>query len=168
MRWLLLCLTASMATSSPSWSEAARPVAERQDNARVFDAVWDGIRRNFHDADAVDVAWRRARDRFRPLALDAPDESALYGVINAMLRTLGDGHTVAAPPSYLDWASGQGSGAPALGLGINLAPRADGWHVTEVTAGEPGEVAGLKIGAVVLELDGRPLTAFSSHGAIRA
>lgn len=155
-----LCLAALIAVNSPSLGQAVRSAGERPDNARVFDAAWDGIRQNYYDPDAVDADWRRTRDRFRPLAVAAGDERELYIVINTMLRTLNDGHTIAAPPSYIARSNRSGSEGPGVGLGINLSTRSDGWHVTEVTAGGPGDAAGLKIGTVILEVDGRPFDGF--------
>ena len=78
----------------------AAPSRERaRMNQRVFDTVWSEVRRGYYDPDLHGVDWGAARDRFRPQALAAADDRALYRVVNTMLDLLDDGHAGASPPA---------------------------------------------------------------------
>lgn len=58
-------------------------------NATAFDRVWERSQRLYFNADAAatsQAAWQRARDRFRPLAMAAPTDSARDAVMHTMLR----------------------------------------------------------------------------------
>ena len=149
-------LAASIAWHTPLSAAIALPSSTIQQNGRVFDAAWTGVRRNFHDADAVDHDWSRTRRLFRTEALAAVDEVDLYRVINSMLRTLGDPHTMAVSPFNVALSNAQKSELPPIGVGIGFVSRDDGWHVVSVVTGGPGDTAGLKIGSVVLEVNARP------------
>ena len=64
-------------------------VSLEQANAAAFDRVWERSARLYFGADAPApsrVAWQRARDRFRPLAVAAATDSAREAIIHALLQ----------------------------------------------------------------------------------
>ena len=68
-------------------------------NARVFDTVWDSVRRQYYDPDLHGVDWREARETFRPQAVAALDDRALYRSLSTMLDLLDDEHAGAVSPA---------------------------------------------------------------------
>lgn len=59
------------------------------ERAAAFDRVWERSQRLYFGADATAtsrLAWARVRDRFRPLAIAAPTDSAHDAVVHTMLR----------------------------------------------------------------------------------
>ena len=65
------------------------PTDRRSANATAFDRVWErSARLYFSDAAATArrATWTRLRDRYRPLALAAPSDTALQQVIHQLLR----------------------------------------------------------------------------------
>jgi hypothetical protein len=50
------------------------------DNASVFDKAWSAVMRHYWDAGLHGVDWAAARDRYRPQAIAASDQHALYAV----------------------------------------------------------------------------------------
>ena len=80
-------LASSGATDRSAASSMAEPSRERRTmNRRVFDTVWNEVRRHYYDPDLHGLDWRASRDVYRPLALAAPDDRTLYLVLERMLR----------------------------------------------------------------------------------
>lgn len=53
--------------------------------AAIFDAIWDGLARRYFAAEPSAAAWRALRDRYRPLAAAAADDTALEDVTDALI-----------------------------------------------------------------------------------
>jgi len=123
-------------------------------NARVFDTVWDGVRRQYYDPDLQGVDWREARETFRPQALAAPDDRALYRSLGAMLDLLDDDHAGAVSPAVARRQDTLRTRRAVMG--VSLA-RQDGdlWRVESVRPGSPAEDAGLEPGWVLQAIDGQ-------------
>ncbi|MCC7205806.1 MAG: S41 family peptidase [Anaerolineae bacterium] len=112
---------------------AARPVD--QDALRVFDEVWALVERDF----------------YYPLP---EDKDRAYGAIQGMLATLNDPHTLFLPPvaAARDTAVMQGQmGGVGAVVSQNEAGEA---FVVEVRRGWPAEQAGVRVGDVILKVNG--------------
>jgi carboxyl-terminal processing protease len=122
-------------------------------NLRVFNAVWDLVHRKHYDPKFRGVDWDAAAAAFGPKAAAAPDETALYSTLNAMLAPLKDSHTHALTPAQAIERRTQ----ERARTGFNMSRIDQRWVVTEVLPGSPADEAGVKAGWIVLARDGVPL-----------
>ena len=60
--------------------------------AANFDLLWKTLDEKYSYFDYKKIDWKALRDKYRPLALTAKDEVALFQVMNNMLYELKDGH----------------------------------------------------------------------------
>ena len=125
-------------------------------NQQVFDRVWDEVRRGYYDPSLHGVDWGVARAQFRPQALAASDERALYRVLNAMLDLLDDGHAAASPPAAVRRQEAQFARRAVMGLTLMRGATPDDWTVERVRPGSPAEAAGVQIGWALNSVDGQP------------
>jgi carboxyl-terminal processing protease len=123
-------------------------------NARVFDTVWSTVRRQYYDPGLHGVDWNAARETFRPQAVAAADDRALYRALSAMLDLLDDDHAGAVSPAAAR-RQDQLRTRRAV-MGISLA-RQDGdlWRIESVRRGSPAEAAGLQTGWTLQTVDGQ-------------
>lgn len=116
-------------------------------NQRVFDRVWDEVRGQYYDPGLHGVDWNQARRTYRPLALAAVDDRALYRVLADMLALLDDDHAGASAPAIarrLDSARGP---RPVIGVTLRPDPGAPGFYSIErVREGSAAEAAGVAVG----------------------
>ena len=128
-------------------------------NQRVFDRVWSEVRGEYYDPALHGVDWNSARRAFRPRALAAPDDRALYRVLGEMLALLDDDHARVSAPAVarrLDTIR-----EPRAAIGVTLRPDPDkpGHYVVEsVREDSPAEAAGVVRG---WRLDATGATAWS-------
>jgi carboxyl-terminal processing protease len=136
-------------------SAAATPDRDRaRMNARVFDAVWDTVRRRYYDPNLHGVDWRAARETYRPQALAAVDDRVLYRVLGQMLDLLDDDHAGAISPAQAR-RQDQARTRRAV-MGVMLARvEADAWRIDAVRPGSPAEEAGIEVGWILQTVDGQ-------------
>jgi len=148
----------AMPSSSPlSALVAVAPTEDRARlNQRVFDRVWNEVRRGYYDPALHGVDWDAARARFRPQALAASDERALYRVLNAMLHLLDDGHAAASPPTAVRRQETQYERRAVMGMTLMRGETPDDWTVERIRAGSPAEAAGVQLGWTLNTVDGQP------------
>lgn len=125
-------------------------------NQRVFDRVWNEVRRDYYDPTLHGVDWTAARARFRPLAEASADDRALYRVLNDMLDLLDDGHAAASPPAAVRRQDRQYERRAVMGMTLMAAEERDVWTVERVRAGSPAEAADIQVGWSLRLIDGRP------------
>lgn len=140
---LLLMLLLSQPAVAFSSTLAARQL-------KVFDAVWTGVNKKYFDVRFNGVDWARQRETFRPQAQAAPNEAALYRVLNQMLGELRDGHTYAKSPSEVFRAQRRLS----LSLGLSGRIMENRVIYTRVVAGSAGHAAGIQPGWILTHVDG--------------
>ena len=137
--------------------EAAAPSrSQARLNQRVFDRVWSEVRSSYYDPTLHGVDWNAARARFRPQALAALDERALYRTLNAMLDLLDDGHASASPPAAVRRQEPQFARRAVMGLMLMRGETPDDWTVERVRPGSPAEAAGVQMGWALNSVDGKP------------
>lgn len=142
---------------TPAAAVVAAPSRERaRMNQRVFDTVWSEVRRGYYDPDLHGVDWGAARDRFRPQALAAADDRALYRVVNTMLDLLDDGHAGASPPAAVRRQDAQYARRAVMGMTLMRGEDPDLWTVERVRDGSPAQAAGVQLGWTLDSVDGRP------------
>lgn len=141
------------------------PATRAEDNAAVFDRAWSMTQRRFWNPAMNGADWAAARERHRPAAVAAWDETALYEAINTMLDELHDSHSFATSPSERRQMRDRARGDAAAGFGLDLAPVTGGWQVATVTPGGPAARAGVLVGWTLLAIDGRPPDGVREFGA---
>src|SRR3954462_10929202 len=95
------CATAPKATVSLAAVPPAQ-AARAAENLRIFNATWDLVNRKHFDPKFQGVDWEAAAAPFAPEAVAAPDQKALYAVLNRMVDLLHDSHTHALTPSQAE------------------------------------------------------------------
>ena len=131
---------------------------ERLDRAariRAFDAVWGTIEKRYHDPNYNGVDWKAVGARYRPLALDAPDDAAFWDVLDRMTGELHDSHTRVESPRQVQLRRSD----EAITLGFVFAPIAGKLAVTSVDPESDAWWAGLRPGMLVAAIGGEPAPA---------
>jgi carboxyl-terminal processing protease len=131
--------TVSVATASTP--DAARVRLNR----RVFDQVWNEVRRDYYDPSVHGLDWREVRETYRPQALAATGDGALYRVLNRMLDLLDDDHAGVSPPAAARRQDLLRERHPIMG--VTLYPEGEGvYRIERVRSGSPAEEAGILVG----------------------
>jgi len=145
------------ASADPAVASATEPVsrARARMNTRVFDTVWNTVRRQYYDPGLHGVDWRAARDTYRPLAIAAPDDRLLYRAIAQMLDLLDDEHAAAIPPALARRQDAGRTTRPVMGL-VMTRETVDVWRVDRVRPGSPAAEAGVQLGWHLQAVDGVP------------
>ncbi|WP_076070977.1 S41 family peptidase [Sphingomonas montana] len=136
---------------------AAAPAAVADANARLFDRVWDEVDRRYWDRARLGEAWNTAYARYRPQAIAAPDETALYRILSAMLATVGDSHVYIRTPGAVRRDADADAGADSAQFGLSAWPTDGVWRVLAVRADGPAAAAGVRPGWLIDSVDGRPV-----------
>lgn len=128
-------------------------LAEARENLRVFNAVWDLVNRKHYNPATRGPTWDEAAAQYGPRAAAAKDDRTLYGVLNAMLEPLQDSHTFAITRTQAEERRSQ----VRARTGFNMQ-RVDGrWVVNDVLPKSPADLAGVKVGWLVVARNGQPL-----------
>lgn len=123
-------------------------------NARVFDTVWDTVRRRYYDPTLHGVDWRAARETYRPQAQAAVDDRALYRTLGQMLDLLDDDHAAAISPAQARRQDQARTRRAVMGVMLARLDE-DAWRIDAVRAGSPAEEAGVQVGWVLQTVDGQ-------------
>ncbi len=132
----------------------AAPFAQTT-GAALFDEVWQTINDAYYDPTFGGLNWPAVRDELRPKAVASSSLGETHAVINEMLARLGRSHFALLP------ARGSSSEF-ALGgeahVGIEIRPYLGRVIITRVAASSPAAKAGLRMGQVILAIDGQALS----------
>lgn len=131
----------------------AEQVARAQENLRVFNAVWDLVNRKHYDPKTRGERWDAAAAEFGPKAAAAKDDAELYRVINDMLAPLNDSHTFALTGVQAMERRAQAR----VRTGFNMQRVGRQWVVSDVLPESPAEIAGVRVGWIVLARNGETL-----------
>lgn len=137
---------ASVAVEAPTTERLAM-------NIRIFDGVWKEVRDRYYDPGLHGVDWDAAGEAWRPQALAATTDRALYAALRSMLRLLDDTHANVMEPAA---ARRQDAARQSRAvMGVTLALQDSGvWRIEQVRAGSPAEAAGVMPGWVLADVDG--------------
>ncbi|WP_324794534.1 S41 family peptidase [Brevundimonas sp.] len=127
---------------------SAQPARERaRMNQRVFDRVWTEVRDQYYDPRLHGVDWNGARRTYRPQALAAPDDRALYRVLGQMLDLLDDDHAGVSAPAVARRLDTRRQPRALVGVTLRPDPGRPGFYTIErVREGSPAEEAGVASG----------------------
>jgi carboxyl-terminal processing protease len=138
---------ATTTTTTASPTQAAPDHGRTRMNQRVFDRVWTEVRSQYYDPELHGVDWNAARRTYRPTALAAPDDRALYRTLGQMLDLLDDDHAGAAPPAVARRQDLLRERRAAIGVSLRPDNAVEGSYVIEqVRAGSPAADAGVSVG----------------------
>ncbi len=158
-----LALSGCTTTPAPRVSLAAVPVEQRaraEGNVRVFDRVWGLVADWHYDPKLQGVDWPAAGLKYGAEAAAAVDDQALYASLSAMVGLLKDSHTHALSPTQTKERRMQ----TRARTGFYMTRVEGRWIVSELVAGSPAELAGVKTGWVVVARNG---TAFGERSEAR-
>ncbi len=123
-------------------------------NQRVFDRVWNEVRRTYYDPHLHGVDWQAARDRYRPQALAAVDDRGLYRALSGMLDLLDDDHAGAQPPASVRRQERLRQRRAVIGFTL-AREEGETYRVEQVRSGSPADEAGIGLGWRLRAVDGR-------------
>ena len=123
-------------------------------NQRVFDRVWSEVRRTYYDPALHGVDWDTARDRYRPLALEASDDRQLYRALSEMLDLLDDDHAGAQPPASVRRQERLRQRRAVIGFTL-AREEGETYRVEQVRSGSPADEAGIGLGWRLRAVDGQ-------------
>ncbi|HST92413.1 MAG TPA: S41 family peptidase [Brevundimonas sp.] len=169
----------------PTAAEAAAsiPPERARSNQRVFDHVWNEVRREYYDPGLHGVDWEEARRTWRPLAMAARDDRSLYRSLRGMLDLLDDDHAGVSPPAVARRQDRLRERRAALGVTLRPDPSNENRYLIErVREDSPAAEAGIAAGwRLLIEgdaawspehdvVEGQPvsLTLIDEAGAARA
>jgi len=139
------------------WVPTGAAVGAERD-AKLFDAVWDSVRESFYDPNLHGVDWDGMRDVYRPLVLEAPTDEQVRALLLEMLAELDASHvTILDGPVYRSMMRELWN-RPTRTLGILLEESMAGRiFVRAMYEGGPCELAGMRMGDRIIEIDGVPV-----------
>jgi carboxyl-terminal processing protease len=142
------------ATPLPTEFVASPPPATlgAEARTRAFDFVWTTINENYYDAALNGVDWKAARERYRPLALGAPDDDEFWDVLDRMTGELKDAHTRVESPKSVALRMRDES----VTMGFTFAPIDGRLVVTAVNAETDAWWAGVRSGMTLAAIGSEP------------
>ena len=148
----VLCVSAIL-LAQPVSAQAPSPDRMRL-NQRVFDRVWNEVRRTYYDPHLHGVDWDAARDRYRPQAVMANDDRQLYRALSGMLDLLDDVHAGVQAPATVRRQERLRQRRAVIGFTL-AREQGETYRVEQVRAGSPAEEAGIGLGWRLRAIDGR-------------
>jgi carboxyl-terminal processing protease len=141
---LSLTLALSVGAALERWVLISDVPPEATEEFRLMSQAWRLIDRFYVDRGSV-----------RPTAM-------AYAAINGMAESLGDtGHSVFLTPQQAKKAGSAVQGK-LTGVGIEIRSRDRQTVIVAPIDGSPAQLAGVRAGDVIMEVDGHPLTGLSS------
>ncbi len=166
---LLVCAAGALAQADAPQDEASGLTAEQvQLNLDSFDKVWSTIRDRHWDPELGGLDWEAIRDELRPQVAEATSMARARAVMNDLISRLEQSHFAVFPGDAYEDAAAGAEGAPLEGgaaedeegegvTGLDLRVRNDQAVVVGVLPESPAELAGVRPGWVVLNIDGTDL-----------
>ena len=128
-------------------------VSTFQDSPKtVLDEAWQLVYQEYVDANFNRVDWLGVRQTL--LSGEYTSRDAAYSELRKMLRRLEDPYTRFLNPAQYAALTEQTSGEVS-GVGIRFEEQSQGFVITSVLENSPAQSAGISVGDVILNLDGR-------------
>src|SRR5206468_423376 len=128
----------------------------------AFDFVWSTIDSRYYDRAFHGVDWRAVAERYRPLALAAPDDAAFWDVLDRMTGELHDAHTRVESPTRVALRKSD----ETVSLGFFFEPVEGRLAVTSVNPESDAWWAGVRPGMTLAAIDGE--NAQAAYARLRA
>ncbi len=143
-------------TSTPTEYREPPPLAataRSSYNLRVFERTWQLVNKKYFDAHFRGVDWPAMRIKYRPEAIAAPNEEALYQVLKRLCAELKESHLAAIPPRRAHEFSTEHRASVGLRWQLLEGQRV----VIDVLPASPAASAGVRPGWLVLSRNDTPL-----------
>ncbi len=124
----------------------------RDDRERAFDFVWTTVNERYYDAGMNGVNWKAVGERFKPIALQAPDDEAFWDALDNMTGELHDAHTRVESPRR----AAQRKNFESVTLGFAFRPFGERLVVTGVSNESDAWWAGVRPGMAIVRIGGEP------------
>jgi carboxyl-terminal processing protease len=121
------------------------------DRINVFEQVWETINQRYYDPSFKGVDWRRVHDGYRPLIEKADSDEEFYNILKRMVGELHDAHTRFHTPEQRR----ERERFQAVSAGISIFEVEGKPVVVTVEPDTDAARAGVEIGMVVLQIDGK-------------
>ena len=144
------CATAPTEYQAPAALTAADRTAH---NLAVFDRAWSLVNEKYFDPKFRGVDWAAMKVKYRPEAVAAADEDALYRVLNRMNGELKESHLSALSPRRAHERATEHQAAVGLRWLLLEGKRV----VADIIPGGPAAAAGVRRGWVVTARNGAPI-----------
>ncbi len=121
------------------------------ERAYIFDTVWRTIHDDYYDPTWHGVDWPALRERYAPIAAEAPSEADFDGVVNELLGELRSSHT--------GYSHSRPSTPGVLAGELGVVWAADGQTVERVYLGSPAALSASRLspGDQITSVDDQPL-----------
>ena len=133
----------------PPPAGAALDAAARE---RAFDFVWGTINARYYDPNYHGADWRAVGERYRPLALAAPDDESFWDVLDRMTGELRDAHTRVESPKRVELRKNEES----VTFGFSFVPIDGKLVVTSVFVDSDAWWAGVRSGMTLTAIGDEP------------
>ncbi len=118
---------------------------DREANLKSFDRVWSTIDKVHWDEDKVGQNWDDARAKYRPKVEEASSVSEVRGILNDLIKELGQSHFGIIPKSSYDVVDDQKRGGDG-DAGLNFRATDEGIVVSQVRDDSSAAKAGVEAG----------------------
>ncbi|MFZ3322042.1 MAG: S41 family peptidase [Usitatibacter sp.] len=119
---------------------------------RALDFVWKTIRDHYVDPALKGLDWNAVREKYRPLAIAAPDDEAFWDVLDRMTGELRDAHTRVESPKRVALRLRD----EAVTLGFSFVKIGDRLIVSSVYPESDAWWAGVRPGMTLVSIAGEP------------
>lgn len=141
-------------TRTPPAPAATTNKLSPQDRLKLFDTVWQTVSARYVYPDFGGLDWNAIRQEYTLKIQAAADDQAVYDLIGEMIAKLKDGHSGYLDPKEAEEDRARLQGNPAyVGIGITFRYVKEGMQITDVFAGGPAALAGLKARDIILSAD---------------
>ena len=146
---------AGCATIPTEYREPAALAAEARAtlNLRVYDRAWELVNEKYFDREFLGVDWVAMRGKYRTGAQAAPDDAALYRVLQKLCAELPQSHLSPLAPRDVHEMSSDHQAA----VGLRWARIEGQFVVTDVLPDGAAAMAGVQVGWIGRSRDGRPI-----------
>lgn len=151
-------------TVSQTQARVVDSSVSEKEKLEVFDEVWKTVNRYYYDEKFNGIDWNKARQDFRPKALEAKDKTELADVLQQMLDQLKVSHlgvwweNLGLKKKQISAATGQHFDSKKFDLqfrfGFSTRKFEDRWLVTAVDANSSAEVNGVRRGWTAKNVNG--------------
>jgi len=123
------------------------------DRISVFEQVWETINQKYYDPSFKGVDWRGVHDGYRPLVEKADTDEEFYDVLKRMVGELHDAHTRFHTPEQRR----ERERLQAVSAGLSIFEVEGKPVIVGVEPNTDAARAGVEIGMIVLQIDGKPV-----------
>ena len=123
------------------------------DRIGIFEQVWETIDQKYYNPSFNGVDWRAVHDQYRPLVDQATSDEEFYGILKRMVGELHDAHTRFHTPEQRR----ERERLQAVSAGLSIFEVEGKPVVVSVEPESDAGRAGVELGMIVLQIDGKPV-----------